>query len=148
MATAASLAALLSHMDASPAVRAQVAEGLGRHRADESWAALMTLIGDPVIRVRRASIGSLAYSSRPEVRGMLMAKVLDWSPRIRQAAAWTLCRLPGDAALEMVRIARRLHPEPWPAVQFSEPFDRFPNSEAHRVAELIVRHVHHHAGLP
>jgi len=148
MGTPASLAALLAHVDAGPGVRAQVAEGLGRRPADEGWAPLMTLLEDSVIRVRRAAIRSLAYSQRPEVKGLLMAMVLDWSPRIRQAAAWTLCRLPGETALEMVRIARRLHPEPWPEIGFSEPFDRFPRTEAQCAAEFLVRHVHRHAGLP
>ena len=148
MGTPASLAALLAHMNVAAGVRAQVAEGLGRHPAEEGWAALKTLLEDPVFRVRRAAIRSLAYSKRPEVRDLLMAKVLDWSPRIRQAAAWVLCRLPGETVLEMVRIGRRLHPEPWPPAFFPELNDRFPKAEAYRVAELLVRHVHHHAGLP
>jgi hypothetical protein len=148
MGTPASLAALLAHLNAAPGVRAQVAEGLGRHPAGETWPALKALLEDPVVRVRRAAIRSLAYCKRPEVRGLLMALTVDWSPRIRQAAAWALCRLPGDTALEMVRIVRRVHPVPWPEIGFSEPYDRFPRTEAHRAADLLVRHVHHHAGLP
>ena len=108
----------------------------------------MALLEDPAIRVRRAAIRSLAYSQRPEVKGLLMAMVLDWSPRIRQVAAWTFCRLPRDTALDVVRIVRRIHPEPWPEIGFSEPFDRFPRTEAHHAAELVVRHVHRNAGLP
>ena len=148
LGTPASLAALLAHMDAGPGERAQVAEGLGRHPDDEGWAALMTLLEDPVTRVRRAAIRSLAYSKRTEVKALLMALTVDWNPRIRQAAAWTICRLPGDTALEMVRIVRRVHPEPWAEIGFSEPFDRFPRTEAQRAAQFLVRHVHHHAGLP
>jgi len=148
MGSAASLEVLFSKIGAAKEIRIHVAEGLGRHPAEAAWPALMSLLEDPVPRVRRAAIRGLAHSRHPEVGGLLQQLTRHPDPRMRQAAVWALCRLPGETALTMVRIIRRVHPEPWPEVPRPEVIQRQGKSEAQQAAEYIVRHVHFHVGLP
>jgi HEAT repeat protein len=148
MSSAASLGVLLSKMGAAPEIRIQVAEGLGRHSGEAAWPALMALLADPMLRVRRAAIMGLAYSRQPEGVDLLQQFTRHPNPRIRQAAAWALCRHPGRNTITLVRLLRRIHPEPWPKTPWSEVVHKRHKPEAQRAAEFPVRYVHLQVGLP